>query len=104
MEELEHIEAQRIAVCAVVGAAFELALTIWGLDDLSTHLAAFTAGLLASGIYVAKRKTLAHNWAYLEAEARQLGYTVSRRGIWLGNLMPAVVMGLASAWWVNTMD
>jgi hypothetical protein len=101
LDELENIEQQRIRVFALVGFTVFFALFIWRQHALLAVLTAVSVGLFVSGWYVAARMTQSHNWAFIEAEARQKGGAPSKRRVWLGNVAPGVLIGLGSLWWLN---
>jgi hypothetical protein len=43
--------------------------------------------------------TTRHTWAVLEAEGRLDGGVPTRRGVWVGNLLPGALAALALWWW-----
>jgi ABC-type bacteriocin/lantibiotic exporter with double-glycine peptidase domain len=101
MEELERLETERIGVFSIVGVLVFAVVLLWRSNVLLAVLVGIAIGLLASGAFVAKRMTAEHNWAYVEAEARQSGRLVSKGRAWLGNVLPGLVVGLGSLWWLS---
>lgn len=86
--ELERLERERYGIFALLGSITFFLLFLWSKHMGLAFFLAMSLALLASGYYVAKKMTSGHCWAYVEAEGRQNGRTPSRRGIWLGNLLP----------------
>lgn len=101
MDELEYLERQRIGVFALGSVAVFVGVFLWRQHALLAVLLAISAGLVLSGWYVAARMTRNHNWAYVEAEAKQSGGSPSKRRVWLGNIAPGVLLALVGLWWLN---
>ena len=99
MEELEHIERERYGLFCLSGVLAFVLLSVWQQEWLQAVGYAISAGLLISGCYVARKTTAEYAWALVLAEARINGGTPSKSGIWLGNLVPPVIVLAISVWW-----
>jgi hypothetical protein len=98
MQDLERVERERYGIFTVIGAIAFLALFLLGQNIFVAIGLAISLGLLLSGFHVAKKLTSDYCWALLEAEARLTGHTPSKRRVWLGNLLPGVLVLVALAW------
>jgi hypothetical protein len=98
MDEIERIESDRWGLF-VIEAAIAFALIYWlSLELFGSIVASIGLGWSMSGYKVARKMTQPLAWAYLEAEARISGYLPSRRGVWLGNVLPGIVIAAMGAW------
>lgn len=102
MDEIELIEKQRYGLFALAALMTGFLTFVLLKDFLAALLVGVTVGLLVSGLFVAKALMQPHVWAILEGEARYHGTTVTKRGVWMGNLIPFAVGLLATAWWLNS--
>ena len=98
MEELEHIERERYGLFCLIGVFAFVALFLLSENILLATLGSISLGLLASGAYVARRMTHEHVWGFVIAESRVNGGNPTKRGVWFGNLFPAVFAFVASLW------
>jgi hypothetical protein len=98
MDELERIESQRWSLFVVEAiAAFVLFYWLTGAV-LGSIVVAVGVGWSMSGYKLAQKMTQPHAWAHIEAEARISGYSPSRLGIWLGNVLPGMAVAALGAW------
>ncbi|MEK8035015.1 hypothetical protein AACH06_29720 [Ideonella sp. DXS29W] len=98
MDEIELIEKNRWPIF-VVGALMGFVLCVWLTGEvLSSAVLAIGFGLFLSGYRVAKQLTSEVPWAYLEAEGRINGKLPSKRGVWVGNLIPGLLFGILGLW------
>jgi hypothetical protein len=100
MDEIERIENKRWALF-VFEAAVAFVLLFWLTRAIfASFVLSFGVGLFFSGLKVARELTQPYAWAHLEAEARITGRPPSRRGIWLGNTVPGIIVFIIGAWLV----
>ena len=100
VDEIERIESRRwvIFVCE---AALGFLVAIWLTKDLlASVVLSIGLGLFFSGYQMAKQLTQDVSWAYLEAEGRLTGFEPSKRGVWVGGLLPGALVALLGAWLV----
>lgn len=98
MDDLERVERERYGIFTLCALFAFVGLVASGRHWLLASLLAVGVGLLASGSYVARRTTSASLWPLVEGEARLHGRVPSRRGVWLGNVVPALAALAGAAW------
>jgi len=99
MEELERIEKERYGLLALTMVVTLTGLMIAGLKWIPAVLLAAAIAMFVSGTYVAAKTTGDYVWSLELAEARTTGGSPSRRGVWLGNLLPALAVLAVGVWW-----
>jgi len=92
MDDLELLERERYRVFALAWLLVYLGLVFWVNPKLLAFFIAIAIALLVSGYHVAKTLTSEFFWVLLEAEARVNGRMPSKRGIWVGNLLPGLLV------------
>lgn len=101
MDELERLERERYGIFTLAGMLIFIGLFLWGKNIFLAIFFAIALALLLSGYYVASKLTSEYYWALLEAEARANGHSPSKRGTWLGNLIPGFVILLGTVYFNN---
>jgi hypothetical protein len=99
VDEIELIERQRLVVLALSGFIAFLALTYFGQALFASAFYAMGIGLIVSGGSHAYRITQEVPWAYVLAESRLSGGTPTKRGMWLGGIVPGVAVLAIGYWW-----
>jgi hypothetical protein len=99
MDEIERIERDKMTVFAVSAFGAFVVILLWRRDFNLAASASAVVALLASGAWGARRMTARHTWAVLEAEGRLDGGVPTKRGVWVGNLLPGALAALALWWW-----
>ena len=98
MDEIEHIEARRWRLFALVAVVDLIAFFAVSTSFFASLVLAIGTGALASGVWAAHASTRPVAWAYIESEARTSGYGPSRLGIWLGSVLPGLAVLAVGVW------
>jgi len=98
MEELEHLERERYGFLCMGGVFSFVGFFACGVNPFHSFFFALSFGLLAGGIYVARKSTKEYLWAHIMAEAKLNGGAPTKRGVWLGNLLPPVLVLALGVW------
>lgn len=100
MDEVERIERQRWAYFVLESALGFGLIYFWTRSGLIAATLACGLGLLFSGVHLARQLTRDPAWAYLVADGRITGIEPSRRGIWIGNILPGFIVLAVGIWLV----
>jgi hypothetical protein len=98
MEELERLERERMLVFGVTTVVCFFLFVVPSQAPFASGVCAVGSGLIASGCNYAFRVTRSVAWAHVLSEARLNGGGRSKRGVWLGGIVPGVVVTGLGFW------
>ena len=93
MDELDRIERLRWAVFALGALLSLVLLSSLSRNTLVSIVLSVATGLLASGVSAAFAYTRPRVFSVLQSEARYNGHDVSKAGLWMSAVVPALVVG-----------
>lgn len=93
MDELDRIEGLRWAVFALVSLLSLVLFSSLTRSTLASVILSVATGLLGGGVAAAIAYTRPLAFSALQSEARYNGHAVSKVGIWMSAVLPALVAG-----------